>query len=306
MVSTESCSRSRPSPSSANVRHVFLLAGQSNMAGRGVLSSSSAGAPDDRIAVLDAEGHWKSPAVHPLHYDKPERAGVGPGLAFARAVIDFLPEGERRIGLLPCAFGGSALARWDPKREGSLFRAAVQRVQEVLGEVGGGSRLSGILWHQGETDSGSIESANAYEFVLVEVITALRSACGDADLPTILGELPRFINVEDPRFRLFCEVSRATAAAALALGPRVAVVSTASLGHRGDRLHFSAAAADELGRRYAWKWLAIAGLSHASLRDLAGFALEPPLLDDEAESDINNTSEPKFAGGEPANCAVLD
>merc|ERR1712232_605081 len=85
---------------------MFLLAGQSNMAGRGNVSEARVNT-DERILVLSADGQWETPAQHPLHHDKPEKAGVGPGLSFAQSVIDFLPSKEQQIGLIPAAFGGS-------------------------------------------------------------------------------------------------------------------------------------------------------------------------------------------------------
>ena len=70
--------------SSPSAVHMFLLAGQSNMAGRGALPSATEEC--EGLLVLGPDGAWKT-AQHPLHYDKPEKAGVGPGLAFAQAVI---------------------------------------------------------------------------------------------------------------------------------------------------------------------------------------------------------------------------
>ena len=74
-------------PSSLRGRpvHMFLLAGQSNMSGRGELPEFPE-EKDERLLVLGSDGTWKT-AQHPLHYDKPEKAGVGPGLAFARGVV---------------------------------------------------------------------------------------------------------------------------------------------------------------------------------------------------------------------------
>ena len=78
--------------------HMFLLAGQSNMSGRGELPDVPE-EKDERLLVLGSDGTWKT-AQHPLHYDKPEKAGVGPGLAFARGVVaqdsDFSAHGACR------------------------------------------------------------------------------------------------------------------------------------------------------------------------------------------------------------------
>ena len=65
--------------------HLFLLAGQSNMAGRGEVEAQDR-ATHPRIWMLDRHGQWV-PAADPLHFDKPV-AGVGPGLAFARVLVE--------------------------------------------------------------------------------------------------------------------------------------------------------------------------------------------------------------------------
>lgn len=61
--------------------HLFLLANQSNMAGRGAVEQKDL-VPHARVLTLRRELAWK-PAVDPLHWDKPEVAGVAVGTTFA-------------------------------------------------------------------------------------------------------------------------------------------------------------------------------------------------------------------------------
>ena len=49
--------------------HLFLLVGQSNMAGRGVVAPEDKKA-DPRVLMLNQRGEWV-PAVDPIHFDKP-------------------------------------------------------------------------------------------------------------------------------------------------------------------------------------------------------------------------------------------
>jgi len=261
------------------VWHMFLLAGQSNMAGRGSISDrspSTVAPPDKRIGVLGEDGAWKVPAQHPLHYDKPDVAGVGPGLEFARAIVDFLPVGEQRLGLIPAAFGGSEIARW--MEDGDLFQAAVKQVRR--GRAAGGV-LSGILWHQGESDCANETDALAYEHRLRGVISSFRHELVDPNVPMILGELGiQFLDLADPLLTYAKLVNQAIVKTGSdATVVNVAVASSAGLEHNSDHLHFSAAAADVLGRRYAWKWLKLTGRLNVSLRTLIGNSLEPPLAD---------------------------
>lgn len=81
---------------------LYLLIGQSNMAGRGKVDEESKQI-HPRVFMLNKDGQWV-PATDPLHFDKPS-AGVGPGLAFGKALAEAAP--EVRIGLIPCAVGGT-------------------------------------------------------------------------------------------------------------------------------------------------------------------------------------------------------
>ena len=88
---------------------VYLLAGQSNMAGRGVVEAQDR-VPEPARADARSPMTWV-PAVDPVHYDKPI-AGVGPGRSSrsrwrARDV-------DARIGLVPAAVGGSPISSWEP------------------------------------------------------------------------------------------------------------------------------------------------------------------------------------------------
>ena len=60
---------------------LYILAGQSNMAGRGKLTDSLKALRDDRVWMLTKDLTWVV-ARHPIHFDKPAVVGVGPGLAF--------------------------------------------------------------------------------------------------------------------------------------------------------------------------------------------------------------------------------
>ncbi|MEQ1853042.1 MAG: sialate O-acetylesterase, partial [Chthoniobacteraceae bacterium] len=56
--------------------HLFLLVGQSNMAGRGVVTEEDR-KPHPRVLMLNKADAWV-PAIDPLHFDK-SAAGVGIG-----------------------------------------------------------------------------------------------------------------------------------------------------------------------------------------------------------------------------------
>jgi hypothetical protein len=230
-------------------RDLYLLAGQSNMAGRGTVEPSDR-VPVAGILMLDRSLAWV-PAADPVHFDKPS-AGVGPGRAFAIAVHD--AEGGRAMGLVPTAVGGSPISSWEP---GALDAAtkthpyddAIVRARAAMRD----GRFRAILWHQGEADA-TPELSVLYGDRLRTVITRLRAELGDPTLPFIIGQLGQF-----PRSRWSAAKERVDSAQRAVAGtmPNVAFVSSDGLRHRGDSLHFDSASARELGRRYAAAYLAL-------------------------------------------------
>src|SRR5690606_11359758 len=89
--------------------HIFLLVGQSNMAGRGKVSQEDR-TPVPRVLMLNKENQWV-PAVDPLHFDK-SSAGTGLGKTFGIEIAKDHP--EVTVGLVPCAVGGSPISAWEP------------------------------------------------------------------------------------------------------------------------------------------------------------------------------------------------
>jgi len=171
--------------------HVFLLYGQSNMAGGIKPWQPGHLLPEDKIPTphllqvrsgrpLSVTGGW-FPAVHPLH-DRPGRPNsFGLGIPFAKEYMKRNP--GITVGLLPCAYGGK---RMDLLKEGSgLYREAIERCKFAQ-KTG---TIKGILWHQGESDAFNEERAATYEEKLHQLVAAFRKELGIPNLPFISGEI---------------------------------------------------------------------------------------------------------------------
>lgn len=222
---------------------LYILAGQSNMAGRGPITEAYVSAGNENLLMLNKEGKWVQ-AKHPLHFDKPT-AAVGPGLAFGLKMLKANP--KVKIGLIPTAVGGSPIESWLP---GALDAAtgthpyddAVARIKIAMQS----GVIKGIIWHQGESNSNRPEQVKAYLAQLTELIERFRKLTGNDHLPFVAGELGRYApfgNIND-------EINKLPATV-----PYTAVATTENLVHRGDNLHFDSPSADELGKRYAAKML---------------------------------------------------
>jgi len=225
--------------------HLYLLMGQSNMAGRGKLGAEDK-TPHPRVLVFTLENQWE-PAVEPITRDKPGMLGVGPGLAFGKAMAK-----KRRgatIGLVPCAFGGTPLKRW--QRGGDLYSNAVHRAQLAMRD----GTLRGILWHQGESDSGTATNANSYGDRLGQMIQDIRADLACPDLPFVVGQIGKFLYDRGPDHSPYARVVNAALAALPHKVPATACAPSKGLKHKGDQLHFDAASQRELGRRYSVEML---------------------------------------------------
>lgn len=220
---------------------LFLLIGQSNMAGRGQVEAQDR-EPIRGVYVLNREMKW-APAVDPLHFDKPDIAGTGLARTFARYLLRQNPKAS--IGLIPAAFGGTSLDQWAPG--GELYQNAVRRAREAAKS----GRLRGILWHQGEADSGKEENAKSYRRRFAAMIRQLRQDLGAGDIPVVVGQIGEFYRAP------FARTVQEEQALIPLMVPRSAFVSSAGLGHKGDGVHFDSAALRELGRRYAHAYLSL-------------------------------------------------
>lgn len=227
---------------------LFLLAGQSNMAGRGKLDAEAA-KPYPRVLSLNQEGNWQ-PAVDPVHWDK-QGAGVGIGRAFGKIVVEKNP--GITVGLIPTACGGSPIISWAPGRfhdqtKSKPYDDAMARTKRALQD----GTLKAILWHQGESDVTPKDSV-VYEQRLEELITRFRSDLGNPDLPVIIGQLGRF--PAKPWTEGHETVDKAQQAVAKKMKNVAFVTSEGLTSH--DNLHFDTKSARELGRRYAEAYFAL-------------------------------------------------
>ena len=210
---------------------LFLLIGQSNMAGRGKVTPAD-GQTHPRIFMLDKTNAWV-PAKDPVHFDKPTIAGVGLCSEFARRAAADAP--QAKIGLIPCAVGGTTLEQWKPG--GALYSNAVARTRAALGN----GRLAGLLWHQGEGDCAP-QKRTTYPARFAAMIEQLRGDLGAKDVPVIVGQLGTFNAAYLPFNAVLPQVTNAV--------PRCALVSSEGLGANSDNVHFSREALIEFGARY--------------------------------------------------------
>jgi hypothetical protein len=236
---TTNVSKIKPDPNF----HLYLLVGQSNMAGRGRIDSLSI--PNNpRILMLTDKNQW-AVAQDPLHFDKPKVIGVGPGLAFGQKMLTLKKDKNIKIGLIPCAVGGTSIDMWQPGKDAYdgqyyPYDDAIKRIQIAM-KYG---VIKGIVWHQGEADSKKAK-AKVYIEKLQNLITLFRNEIGNPRVLFIAGELgyyrERYMLINHELKKLPYMV------------PFSAVATAEGLIHKGDGTHFDSKSARELGERMALK-----------------------------------------------------
>lgn len=217
--------------------HIYLLIGQSNMAGRGPVDVESK-TVNPQILMLDSNDHWIV-ATDPVHFDKPSVVGVGPAIGFAKEML--ASNQNIRIGLVPCALGGSPIKVWEP---GAVYLTKFHPYDDAIKRTKLAMQrgvLKGILWHQGESDNDSLHSTQ-YLKKLETLINRLRTDIQQPTLPFVAGEIGYF-NKENFINAVINQLPKQVS--------NTAVVSAKGLTDKGDHLHFDTPSARELGKRYA-------------------------------------------------------
>lgn len=220
----------------------FLMIGQSNMAGRGEFGDVPKIYNEDCLMLR--MGRWQT--MHePINTDRwifegDFHSGVSLAASFADDASHAL---GTRIGLIPCADGGTSVNQWMPGE--LLYDHAVMMAKLAMRT----SRLAGILWHQGENDCQNDEKLVSHKEKFITMITSMRRELGAEELPLLIGELAWEIA---PRWKLGdrpAEMNRQYHEIAERL-PHCAIVSSKGLTQKPDGLHFDSVALREFGHRY--------------------------------------------------------
>lgn len=167
---------------------VFLLIGQSNMAGRGTMLPEDLAGPIEGVYLLDTEGKVV-PATNPLNQYSTIRKDIkhqqiNPGVGFSKRVHAAT---GRKILLVVNARGGSNINEWVKGKVSSdvglaFYDEAVRRTKQATAH----GTLRGILWHQGESNS---SNPTGYMDKLKTLVSGLRSELNAPAVPFIAGEI---------------------------------------------------------------------------------------------------------------------
>ncbi len=256
---------------------IWVLAGQSNMEGNGRTPDTTT---NPRIWMLNMDDRWMI-AKNPLHrvyeasafayekdmfellpksqqnwdkfkkhyselHEKSEKepiGRVGPGIYFARNIIQAT---NLKIGLIPCALGGSTIDQWDPAKktsgDSSLYGATINRIKSI------GEKIKGLVWYQGESEAMLLET-KTYESKFLNLIDSFRKDIGNPELPIIYVQIGKF-NFRDSAMNRTWEDIREIQRDVLKKRKNVYMVTGIDL-PLDDCIHISTEGQERLGKRIA-------------------------------------------------------
>lgn len=219
---------------------LYLLIGQSNMAGRATIELQDQDSiPNVFLFTGNQEKPWEK-ATNPLNKYSTVRKNIsmqklGPGYGFAKEMAKV--QKENKIGLIVNAKGGTSIEEWKPGE--LLYNEAVSQMKKAV-KYG---VLKGVIWHQGEADSGKYDK---YMPKITALIEALRTDLNTPNLPFVAGQLspdkPKRNNFNNMILELPNKVKN------------TGVVSTEEL-KTIDSTHFNSLSQRLLGQRYAFEML---------------------------------------------------
>jgi len=158
--------------------HIYLLIGQSNMAGRAAIPEGDKG-PIEGCFMLDRENRWV-PASNPLNrystiISNTSNQRLNPGYMFAKTMRQ--SDSKVSIGLIGNAKGATSIEKWMPGTR--YYEQAIKRVKIARGA----GVFKGVLWHQGEGNYTDTD----YHVKLKKLIRQMRKDLGDRKMLFVAG-----------------------------------------------------------------------------------------------------------------------
>ena len=253
--------------------HIFLCFGQSNMEGNARIEPQDSVGVSDNFLNLSAVtfsdksrkmGKWYK-ALPPLCR---ENTGLTPVDYFGRTLLENLPEGHK-VGIVHVAIGGISIDGFLPDRIDEYAKTAPEWMKPMLAAYDGHPYdrlvamgkiakkkgvISGILMHQGETNTGDPKWPNDVKTVYENLLRDLK--LNAEDVPLLVGEV-----VSADRGGT-CAAHNAVIDTIGRVIPTAHVIPADGCPQNFDFLHFTAAGYRDLGRRYAAEMLKIWGIPY--------------------------------------------
>lgn len=238
---------------------LFILAGQSNMSGRGDIPQSES-STNSKIYVFGNDYHWRlasepidDPSNQVDKVSEDSNAGFSPSLSFATTILEQHP--DIVIGLIPCAKGSSSIYEWQRNlNDNALYGSCLKRVHaaSIMGEV------AGLIFFQGETEA--LDPTQYPELTLYPTkwaddfavfVNNWRSDLNLPELPVVFAEIGTNTTPDIfPNWEVVKEQQRGVRL------PFCTMITTDDLPLK-DTVHFTTESYQIIGRRFAEAYLGL-------------------------------------------------
>lgn len=230
--------------SAGNPKKLFILLGQSNMAGRAQIEQKDT-ASLSMVQIFNDQGCFER-AKNPLNRYSNIRKELpmqklGPGYTFAQRVSSKLQD---TIFIIINARGGTAIERFMKNDSSGYYEKTILRIKQAMKE-NPDLKPEAIIWHQGESNQNDYVG---YLSHLRKLIEDYRKDLNAPKLLLIAGEIGRW----NPNL---IHISRKIAAIPDSI-PNAYLVTSQGLEHI-DEFHFDSESQRELGKRFADKYIEI-------------------------------------------------
>lgn len=224
--------------------HVFLLTGQSNMAGRAAIEKQDEKPVDGALLWNIVDQKWEA-AKPPYNRYSPhakaptyQRLNCGP--SFVRDYLKANP--GVRVGIVCSVRGGTTIEQWKKgeTKPWSLFDTTIKEAKAALA-ADSKAELKGILWHQGEGNSAA-EKVAKYPAQLKQLIADFRADLKSRELPFVYAQIGQFNEGYAAFNKMIVEQPKNI--------ENTACIVTDKLKNM-DKAHFDSAGQRALGERYA-------------------------------------------------------
>jgi len=220
---------------------VYLMAGQSNMEGNGLVQPQDT-ISNRRLITINPKGEWVY-LKEPINLNFPEHRKLDCGHSFGNAMLKKAPK-DVTIAVISTAVGGSSVNQWLDDSEYRTMHLW-SNLTEIIKKAKETGTIKGMIWHQGETDAKQGRLA-AYPEKLNKLFENIRKEVGNVKMPIVVGELGDF-GVDRPVWKEFntvlqnyCETHKNTE-----------IIKTTDLEDLGDKVHFNSKSLRTMGKRYA-------------------------------------------------------
>lgn len=228
---------------------LFVMAGQSNMAGMGKLPYAVP-KPVPNTFVFGNDYRWR-PAFDPVDdavgqvdtVSQDNLAGVSPGIGFAEAL-----QAQQKglvVGLIPCAKNASEIAAWQRNLSDTTLYGSCLKRTRAASTLG---RVAGVLFFQGEADAlpGREASAPRWSNQFAAFVHDFRRDLDQPELPVVFAQLA----ANEAALPYWETIQQQQSAVAL---PNCKMIITRDL-PLADGLHFTPASYRIVGQRFAAAW----------------------------------------------------